>query len=199
MIAQLTGKLIKKSPTEIILETGGVAFLIFIPLSTFETLPNENSTVTILTHLIVREDSLTLFGFSTETEREMFRQLISISGIGPKIAQTILSGISSSDLQNFILNRNAAALTTIPGVGRKTAERIIIELSDKVAKINSTSEFKDDSSQFAIKEKAHQAMLKLGFNRQQVDKTLSEVLKEFKTENPKLEEILKIALKKITG
>lgn len=196
MITQLTGKLKSKKPTEIILDVNGVGYLIYIPFSTFEKLPIQDSEITILTQMIVREDAIILYGFLNEEEREMFKQLISISGIGPKIAQTILSGISSNDLQNYILNGNVSALVTIPGIGRKTAERIIIELKDKTKK---TEFIKSDSKSFELQNEALNALQKLGFSRNQIEKALNETLTEVNLSKTNLSEVLKICLKKITS
>jgi Holliday junction DNA helicase RuvA len=134
MIARLSGKLAVKSPTEIVIDVGGVAFALSVPLSTFERLPGAGETVSVFTHLHVREDLLQLYGFFAEEEREVFRILISVSGIGPKMAQGILSGLPVADLKAHIIAGNSHALTAIPGVGRKLAERLIVELRDKIAK-----------------------------------------------------------------
>lgn len=140
MIATLTGILRSKSPTEIILDVNGVGYSVSIPLSTFEKLTETGSTVTLLTHLQVREDALQLYGFATEKELILFKMLISVSGIGPRIAQGVLSGISASDLREYIIKGNVGALTTIPGVGKKTAERMVVELRDKMSKDEPTAE-----------------------------------------------------------
>ena len=135
MIASLTGILKSKSPTEILVEVHGIGYTVSIPLSTYEKLGDIGSSVSLLTHFHVREDVMQLFGFFTEEERRLFKLLISVSGIGPKIAQSILSGMNVEELKSHLVSGNVNALTAIPGVGRKTAERLIVELRDKVGKI----------------------------------------------------------------
>ena len=135
MIASIHGTLIAKSPTEVVIDTGAIAYTISIPLSTYTTLGNLNSAVTLLTYLHVREDVLALYGFSSEEERSIFRLLISVSGIGPRMGQTILSGITVPDLKHHIISGDLGALTTIPGVGKKLAERLIVELRDKIGRV----------------------------------------------------------------
>ena len=132
MISALRGTLISKSPTEVIIDVHGVGYGISIPLSTYERLGETNAQTTLLTYLHVREDIMQLYGFFTEEERSLFRLLISVSGIGPKMAQGILSGIPAGDLKNHITSGNIGALTTIPGVGRKLGERLVVELRDKI-------------------------------------------------------------------
>ena len=135
MISYLRGNIVRKSPAELVIDVNGVGYSVTIPLSTFETLGETNGPTTILTYMHVREDIMQLYGFATEGERELFKMLISVSGIGPKMAQGILSGLSAPELREAIIRGNLAALTAISGVGKKTAERIIIELRDKLTKV----------------------------------------------------------------
>jgi len=132
MIARLAGTLIAKQPPVLVIDVGGVGYEVEAPLPVFYDLPETGQPVVILTHLSVKEDSHTLYGFASESERTLFRQLLKISGIGAKLALTILSGASGDELARFVADRDTAALTRLPGIGKKTAERIIIELRDKL-------------------------------------------------------------------
>jgi Holliday junction DNA helicase RuvA len=132
MIARLAGTLIHKQPPLMVIDVAGVGYEVEAPLSVFYDLPEIGQPVIVLTHLSVKEDSHTLYGFASESERTLFRQLLKISGIGAKLALTILSGASGDDLARFVAERDTAALTRLPGIGKKTAERIIIELRDKL-------------------------------------------------------------------
>ena len=134
MIAYLQGTIVQKNPTDLVIDVNGVGYAVNIPLSTFEKLEHSTGTVKIFTYLHVREDIMQLYGFATEAEREIFRLLISVSGIGPKMAQGILSGLSINEFKQAILDGNIPALTSISGVGKKTAERLVIELRDKLGK-----------------------------------------------------------------
>ena len=166
MFSHLKGILYRKSPTEIVVDVNGVGYAVSIPLSTYEKLGEAGSAVTILTHTHVREDILQLYGFATEAEREIFRLLISVSGIGPKIAQGILSGIQPNELQNLIGQANVSALTAIPGVGRKTAERLIVELRDKIGRLDSVSPAAGSTETGqGIRAEALMALISLGYNR----------------------------------
>lgn len=136
MFNYISGKLISKNPTSIVIDVGGIGYQLNISLNTFQKLPELESYVKVFTILIPREDSIQLFGFYDEDEKFMFDQLLSISGIGPKLAQSILSGISPDELRDFIIQGNSIALTHIPGVGKKTAERMIVELKDRLTKIS---------------------------------------------------------------
>jgi len=132
MIARLAGTLLSKQPPLMVIDVGGVGYEVEAPLPVFYDLPETGQPVVVLTHLSVKEDSHTLYGFASEAERSLFRQLLKISGIGAKLALAILSGASSEELARYVLDRDTAALTRLPGIGKKTAERIIIELRDKL-------------------------------------------------------------------
>ncbi len=132
MIAHLRGKLLEKDPLRVVVDVNGVGYEVFVPLTTSAALPDRGSDVTIDIHTHVREDIIALYGFSTRRERTIFEKLITISGIGPKLAVTILSGGSVDDLVSAIRRGDLARLTAIPGVGKKTAERIVVELKDKL-------------------------------------------------------------------
>jgi Holliday junction DNA helicase RuvA len=196
MIARLTGVLAAKSPTEIIIDAGGVGYGVSIPVSTFEALGEVHSTVSIYTHLHVREDALQLYGFATEEERDVFRALIAVSGIGPKIAQGILSGISAADLKSHILSGNAAALTSIPGVGRKTAERLVMELKDRIGKIESAApaDMAGDGQGKVLTE-ALLALTSLGYNRAAAERAVRAALHETRTAGETVESLIKAALR----
>lgn len=199
MITHLTGTITKKTPTEIVIDVSGVGYGVNISVSTFEKLPDAGSKATVLTHHHIREDAQVLFGFATEEERTLFRMLISVSGIGPKIAQTILSGIQPEELVRTISQGNLGALTAVPGVGRKTAERLIVELKDKVSKIDPASAaFEVKSSPNAIRGEALAALTSLGFTREKAEQAIRSVLNESGSSQLPLEELIKKALK-LTG
>ena len=133
MIGRLSGKLAEKHPPQVLLDVGGVAYELDVPMSTFYGLPATGESVTLFTHLVVREDAHTLYGFGTHDERAVFRQLIRISGVGARTALAVLSGLSVGDLAQAIALQDAARLTKIPGIGKKTAERLLLELKGKLA------------------------------------------------------------------
>lgn len=200
MIASLTGILKVKNPTEIVLDVHGVGYAVTIPLSTFEKLGEVGSSATILTYLHVREDAMQLFGFATDEERVFFKLLISVNGIGPKIAQGILSRIAVSDLKQHISKENISALTAIPGVGRKTAERLVIDLRDKIGKIDtagSASSAQPDGEE-ELRQEALLALTSLGYNRPIAEKALRQVLTEMKGEKLSLQNLIKKALRYTT-
>ncbi len=197
MIASLSGILKAKSPTEVLVDVNGVGYALSIPLSTYSTLGELNSSVQLLTYLHVREDVLQLFGFATETERQLFKLLISITGIGPKTAQGILSSITAQDLQQHITNGNASALTSVPGIGRKTAERLVVELKDKIGKIGvsagASSLAHDKNAE--IRNEALMALTSLGYNRVAAEKAIRQALNDGGTAQLTVEELIKKALK----
>lgn len=133
MIGRLHGKLIEKTPPQVLVDVGGVGYEVDVPMSTFCNLPAEGSEITLLTHFIVREDAQLLYGFATAAERQTFRALIRISGVGPRIALAVLSGMSTQDLADAVEQGNATLLTRVPGIGKKTADRLFLELKGKLA------------------------------------------------------------------
>jgi Holliday junction DNA helicase RuvA len=197
MIATLTGILKFKSPTEILVEVHGISYTISIPLSTYEKLGDLGSSVSLLTHFHVREEAMLLFGFSTEEERRLFKLLISVSGIGPKIAQSTLSGMNVEELKSHIVGGNVNALMAIPGVGRKTAERLIVELRDKAGKTLTESEPISviGMASAAMRIEALQALTSLGYNQQIAEKAIRLVVKEAEGSTISLEELIKRALR----
>ncbi|MCR4416242.1 MAG: Holliday junction branch migration protein RuvA [Ignavibacteria bacterium] len=198
MFNYLSGKLIKKNPTNVILDVNGVGYQINISLNTFEKLPEVESDIRIFTVLIPREDSIQLYGFFDEDEKQMFEQLLSISGIGPKVAQSILSGISPDELRNHIIQGNTLALTNIPGVGKKTAERMIVELRDKLTKISPPERIISKDAE-EIRIQAYQALITLGYQKQHAEKAIRLALNEINSNNEELniENLIKKALKEL--
>ncbi|HLP17843.1 MAG TPA: Holliday junction branch migration protein RuvA, partial [Bacteroidota bacterium] len=174
MIAQLSGILAKKTPTEIVIDVNGVGYGVSISLSTYEKLPDEQKSVTLLTHHHIREESQQLFGFATESERDVFRLLISVSGIGPKTAQTILSGIQPRDFTMMIVEGNAAGLTRLPGIGKKTAERMLLELRDKIGRVDVSSVASQSAAGGSgMRSDAVAAMISLGYSRDRAEQMIS--------------------------
>jgi len=136
MIARLTGKLILKQPPTLLIDVSGVGYEVEAPMSTFYELPEPGEMVTVLTHLTIRDDAHILFGFASEGERSLFRNLIKVNGVGPKMALTILSGITAPDFVLCVQNRDTAALTRLPGIGKKTAERLVVEMQDRLGEVD---------------------------------------------------------------
>lgn len=191
MIGYLTGKIISKKPTQLLLDVNGVGYLINITIPTFEKLGNEKEETSIHTYLHVKEDSLTLYGFSSEPEKKIFELLISISGIGPKLAQSILSGIQTAELIEAIRTANLNRIVAVPGIGKKTGERLIIELKDKVSSLAS-EEMESVAPAFTIMNDAVKALVNLGYNQKTAENSIRKILDG----NPDatIEELIKDAL-----
>ena len=190
MITQITGKLLEKTPTYVVIECNGIGYKIKISLQTYSAIDGE--LCKLYTHLSVKEDSHTLFGFFEESERHLFRNLISVSGVGPSTAQVILSTYNPSEIVTYITTADVAAIQHVKGIGAKTAQRIIIDLKDKVAKGLPQSDilFELDNT---IKIESLSALLALGFNKKGAEQKIDKVLKE----NPDIssvEELVKMAL-----
>ena len=173
MIGSLNGLIISKRPSEVLLEVNGIGYEIYIPLSTSFKLPSVDQTVQLLTHLIVREDQHTLYGFITEDERKLFRALIKISGVGAKLALTILSGINVEGFIRSVQMQDVDTLVHLPGIGKKTAERLLVEMKDKVGQmgdiaLNDAIESKD----LRIIQEAHNALTSLGYKSVEARKIL---------------------------
>jgi Holliday junction DNA helicase RuvA len=184
MIAYLKGKLFAKQANSVIVETGGVGYEVIIPLSTFYELGDEGTEVELRIYTHVREDTLQLFGFKTERERELYLKLISVQGIGAKSGVAMLSGMSADEIVTAIRTDNVVRLTAIPGVGKKTAERMVIELRDKMQDLLSGAEKEASSAGQAgaplddTYEDALSALLNLGYNRANADKALKQTVQE---------------------
>lgn len=144
MIGRLTGKLAAKQPPQVLLDVAGVAYEVDVPMSTFYALPGTGETVSLFTHLSIREDAHTLYGFATLEERSAFRQLIRISGVGARTALSVLSGMSVADLASAVALQDAARLVKVPGIGRKTAERLLLELKGKLVSTEESRERPSD-------------------------------------------------------
>jgi len=179
MISHINGKLVEKTPTYVVIDCNGVGYKLNISLQTYSSIQAENCK--LLTHLAVKEDSHTLYGFYTSEERDLFRQLISVSGVGPSTARMILSTYSAEEIVNYIITADVAAIQNVKGIGGKTAQRIIIDLKDKVGKGKETSDllFTQDNT---IKEEALSALLALGLTKKVAYKKMEEVMKNHEGE-----------------
>lgn len=191
MITQLRGRLVEKNPTHVIIDCHGVGYLLHISLHTFGLLADDEQ-VTVYTHLSIKEDSHTLYGFSSKLERAVFRLLISVSGIGPSIARTMLSSMNPEEVQQAIAKGNVSAIQAVKGIGAKTAQRLILDLKDKVLKTFDLDENIQEKGN-SNKEEALSALEVLGFARKISEKVLDQVLQEAPSSS--VEELIKKALK----
>lgn len=200
MITLLRGTLLSKAPTEAVVDVGGVGYGVQIPVSTFEAIGDRNTAVTLHTYLHVREDALILYGFATEEERDTFRLLISVNGIGPKMAQGILSGIGVKDLKDCIARGNVSMLTAVPGVGRKTGERLVMELREKIGRVDQETRHSAGAGdeQSRLRSEALLALTSLGYTRQVAEKALRAALQEPDVPST-IEGLIKSALRHATG
>ena len=197
MIAQISGILVQKNPTEVIVDCAGVGYQLFVSVITSNKLHDAGSKVTLKTLLVHREDAMQLYGFYDDTEREVFKLLISISGIGPKSALAILSSISISELKQSVISNNLLLLQKMPGIGKKTAERLVIELKDKIIKI-ATVETEIDNYNALVQE-AITALVVLGYNRNTAEKAVKKSLTVSENTDISLEEIIRLSLKFALG
>jgi Holliday junction DNA helicase RuvA len=204
MIAYLSGTLLYKQATAVILDVGGVGYEVAIPLSTFYDLEEPGSQVQLRIYTHVREDALQLYGFKTARERELFQRLISVSGIGPKLGITLLSGMSADEMIASIRTNNLARLTLIPGIGRKTAERLVMELRDKVTALSSPELEEELGAKPAtavaytadtVRVDALSALLNLGYQRAAAEKAVGAVLAE--SSDISVESVLRGSLRKL--
>jgi len=196
VIGRLSGQLLEKQPPELLIDVNGVGYEVSAPMSTFYALPDVGEKVIIHTHMVVREDAQLLYGFSTQSERTLFRILIKINGVGPKLALTILSGITADEFIRCIHDNDAAALVRLPGIGKKTAERLIVELRDKVgaeAESSDTSSSPGLMSVSSVKSPiadAVSALVALGYKPNDASK----MVRSIETEGMNTEEIIRQAL-----
>ena len=193
MIARLFGRIAEKQPNRLIVDVSGVGYDVQVPLSTYYVSADIGGEMALRIHTHVRKDQLSLYGFATELELTMFERLIAVSGIGPKLALAVLSGIEPRDLAGAIQRNDIARLTAIPGVGKKTAERICVELRDRLPKaIEATPGAPEDS----LREDLVSALGNLGYHRQAIEKVLDKMLPG--NGQPRFEDVLRAALKELS-
>lgn len=196
MISYIKGSLHQKTPTTAIIDNNGIGLSLLIPLSTYEVLGDLNETVQLLTYLHVREDALLLFGFATGNERELFLDLLSVSGIGPKLALGIISGSNSLKIYSSIANGDEESLIRIKGLGKKTAQRLIIDLKEKAgSKIDKSidSEMVAGQTNNKVLQEAMLAMISLGYTKSEAEKSITKVLQN-KSPDITVEDLLKAVL-----
>ena len=194
MYAYFKGKLVEKNPTEAIIDCNGVAYHLNISLQTFTAIKDRED-CKLFAHLVVREDAQMLYGFATEGERTVFRQLISVSGVGANTARMILSSMTTEEVFAAIIGENVAALQAVKGIGAKTAKRIILDLKDKIAKDGQTAEILSPAHN-TNKEEALSALVMLGFARGAADKALNKVIKN-EGLSLSVEDLIRLALKNL--
>lgn len=193
MITQIAGKLVEKNPTHVVIDCNGVGYFLNISLYTFEQIPNEEF-LKLYTHLQVREDAHTLYGFYTQPEREVFRKLISVSGIGASTARLMFSSLSPEEIIQAIAQADVDTIKSIKGIGAKTAQRVIIDLKDKITQVETSLDkltFKDNTH----KEEALSALETLGYTKKQAEKVVAKIVKQ--TPDASVESIIKLALKNL--
>ncbi len=180
MIARLRGTLLVKRPGHLIVDVAGVGYRVLIPLSTYYDLPAEGAIASLLVYTHVREDTLALYGFLTEPEESLFQRLISVAGVGPALALKVLSGVEVADLVAAIRRGDLLRLSAVPGVGKKTAERLVLELKDKVVEIpmlHGAATESTPSPESALSDDLLSALVNLGYHRSAAEKAISEVLR----------------------
>jgi len=201
MITFLDGKLTIALPTQAIVEVNGVGYEVFIPLSSYDKLPPVGQAIRILTHLVVREDAHVLYGFMTPPERDLFRLLVNnVSGIGPKLALAVLSGMSVTNFKSAVVNSDVVALSKISGLGKKTAERIVLELKDKVgvaAAWEAASAMHAPTPELERANEAVLALIALGYKQVEAHRVVRELQQKEGEKSP--EELVKLALKQIAA
>lgn len=196
MIAHLKGRLLHKSPVSLVVDVQGVGYEVFIPLTAYYQLPECGATIALFIHTHLREESLKLFGFLNAEEKQMFELLIRISKVGPKIALAILSGMTAQDLTQAVFNNDISTLNTIPGVGRKTAERLALELKDKLSEMNlqppTTVAAAGNAPGNGLRDDAVSALVNLGYKKAQAEQALRKVWRD--EARPSLEELIRDSL-----
>jgi Holliday junction DNA helicase RuvA len=196
MIGSLRGRILEKAPNRIVVDVQGVGYEVHVPLSTYYDLGDEHAEVALRIYTHVREDALQLFGFLTDLERQMFERLISVSGIGPKLAVAVLSGLETRDLVGAVQRADVARLTTIPGVGRKTAERIVLELKDRLTQLAAAPvEEAVPAPRDRHRADLLSALQNLGYHRPQAEKAVDAALKA--SPDATFEQTLRMALREL--
>lgn len=197
MIAYIKGKIAFKNPTFVIVEAGGIGYHIRISLYTYAKIEKEE-TISLLTHLQVKEDAHTLYGFADESERSLFRLLISVSGIGPATAQIALSSLNADELRSAIISEDVNTFKQVKGIGPKTAKRIILDLKDKVLKDSGQSSTLISQQDNTARDEALSALVALGFSKPQTQRAINRILRQQGQFNS-AEDLIKVALKELSG
>ncbi|MDH3645971.1 MAG: Holliday junction branch migration protein RuvA [Gammaproteobacteria bacterium] len=195
MIGSLRGRLSLKQPPTILVEVGGIGYEVQAPMSTFYQLPEIASELSLYTHLIVREDARELYGFATLDERALFRSLIRISGVGGRMALSILSGMSADEFAECVQRKDVATLTRIPGVGKKTAERLIVEMKDRLTELGVTMSAESGARPAGAQHEAYSALIALGYRAPEVTK----MLRDIESAGRSAEDIIRLALQTQTS
>lgn len=199
MYHYLSGRLVEKTAASVVLEAGGIGYGIQIPLSTFTSLPELGQTVKILTHFVVREDAHILFGFYTEEERQIFRLLLSVSGVGPKTALTVLSGIALSELKRAIIDGDLVVLTGVPGIGRKTAERLVVELREKIVLDDAKAPRGEKAAAGTpVEEDSLRALMELGYRKQNAQEAIRKAVKQLEGSKFSVPDLIRASLKYVS-
>jgi Holliday junction DNA helicase RuvA len=196
MIGRLTGLVIEMTPGQVLLDVGGVGYEIEISLTTFSRISDSEGSVTIHTHLIVRDDAHLLYGFASIGEREMFRTLIKVNGVGPRMAIGILSGLDSESFARAVTGNDVKALTALPGVGKKTAERLIIEMRDKVDSFDVSGSGIASTMRTNTADDAESALIGLGYRPQEAARAISQVEDPAEDVESLIRQTLKLLMKK---
>ena len=205
MIGRIQGTLIEKQPPEVLIDVGGVGYEIQMPMTSFYQLPAVGENVTVFTHFVVREDAQLLFGFADKMERGLFRELIKANGVGPKLGLTILSGMSAPQFLTSVQNEDVSALVSLPGIGKKTAERLVVELKDRLAKFGKSesvplpvsTDSQPGQTIVAVndaREEAQSALVALGYKPVQASKLVSSVYKDGMESEAVIREALRAAI-----
>jgi len=194
MIGRIRGTLLEKAPPSLLIDVGGVGYEVEVPMSTYYELPAQGKEVQLLTHFVVREDAQLLYGFASPVEREAFRTLLKVNGVGAKVALSILSGLSTEELFACVARKDTGALTKVPGIGKKTAERLIVELQDKVDTFTvSLPEGERPVEASSNKAQAEEALLALGYKAAEAKR----LIEKNTTDDQSVEEMIRTALRSI--
>lgn len=193
MITHLKGRLVEKNPTDVVIDCNGIGYLVHISLHTYSQIPDQES-ISLYTYLQVKEDAQNLFGFSSKVERELFKLLLSVSGVGASTARTMLSSLSPDQIKEAIANADVAQIQSVKGIGAKTAQRIILDLKDKVIKVYGMEEVSAQKGN-TNQDEALSALEVLGFNKKQAEKVVQRIVSQ--EPNAPVEQIIKEALKNL--
>ncbi|GBL05802.1 Holliday junction branch migration protein RuvA [Glaciecola sp. KUL10] len=204
MIGRIAGIILEKNPPEVVIDVAGVGYEIQLPMTSFYQLPDIGQSISIITHFVVREDAQLLYGFVDKFERTVFRELIKANGIGPKLACTILSGVSARQFMQSVIHQDVTTLVKLPGVGKKTAERLVLELKEKMQKLSNEtpdSAMSDTLAQIEVpsyetpaqdpKDEAYSALMALGYKQAQAEKSVKAVAKDGMSSEELIREALK--------